>query len=111
VVKPFPKEPVKVPPKWRGKPLYDAEDCTGCRQCERVCPPGAITIEDKKGEFFHYKIDYGVCIYCWYCIDACPTTALTGDDKLAFMWALIGLKRGLKVVCLIWNVQYAVRRY
>lgn len=81
VVKPFPKEPVKVPPKWRGKPLYDAEDCTGCRQCERVCPPGAITIEDKKGEFFYYKIDYGVCIYCWYCIDACPTTALTGDDK------------------------------
>lgn len=80
VVKPFPKEPVKVPPKWRGKPIYDDEDCTGCRQCERVCPANAITIEDKKGEFFSYELNYGVCIYCWYCIDACPTKALTGDD-------------------------------
>jgi NAD-dependent dihydropyrimidine dehydrogenase PreA subunit/bacterioferritin-associated ferredoxin len=40
--------------------------CTGCRECERICPAGAITMVEKKA-----FVDGDRCIDCQRCIDRC----------------------------------------
>jgi ferredoxin len=35
-------EPVPVPPKFRGKIVFDRETCIGCSLCLKVCPAHAI---------------------------------------------------------------------
>ena len=37
--------PVEVPPRFRGKLLYDRYRCWGCKECLRVCPTRAIVVE------------------------------------------------------------------
>jgi len=44
----------------------DEEKCTGCKQCERICPSGAIEMVEKKA-----MIDGDRCIDCQRCIDIC----------------------------------------
>ena len=46
--------------------VYEAE-CTGCGECVKVCPAGAIVIKNKKS-----VIDGLKCIGCASCIAACP---------------------------------------
>lgn len=40
--------------------------CTGCKQCEFICPSGAIRMAEKKA-----KVDGDRCIDCQRCIDIC----------------------------------------
>ncbi len=44
----------------------DEERCTGCKQCERICPSGAIEMVDKRA-----RVDGDRCIDCQRCIDLC----------------------------------------
>lgn len=46
------------------------EKCTGCNQCIRVCPVGAISKD--------WTIDFDKCRYvrCFRCYDVCPTGAI-----------------------------------
>ena len=44
----------------------DAQKCTGCKLCERVCPAGAIEMADHLA-----TIDADRCIDCQRCIDRC----------------------------------------
>ena len=44
----------------------DEEKCSGCKQCEPICPSGAIKIEEKKA-----IVDGDRCIDCQRCIDRC----------------------------------------
>jgi len=44
----------------------DEEKCTGCKQCERICPSNAITMAGKKA-----TVDDDRCIDCQRCIDIC----------------------------------------
>jgi Dissimilatory sulfite reductase (desulfoviridin), alpha and beta subunits len=44
----------------------DREKCTGCRECERICPSGAIKMVEKKA-----SVDGDRCIDCQRCIDRC----------------------------------------
>lgn len=55
-------------------PVVYKDRCTGCRSCIRVCPAGAIRIEDNKS-----FIDVSKCIGCANCIEACPTGAMFID--------------------------------
>jgi carbon-monoxide dehydrogenase iron sulfur subunit len=45
--------------------------CNQCDECEKVCPEGAIYIEDSV-----VKINETRCTGCYVCVDACPRGAL-----------------------------------
>ena len=47
----------------------DAEACTGCRRCERVCKAGCIDLENM-------TVDSARCVACCNCLAACPGGAV-----------------------------------
>lgn len=55
----------------RAKPAVQYEDCIGCGQCMRCCPPGAITMREKGP-----VIDMKQCIRCFCCHELCPEKAV-----------------------------------
>ncbi len=55
--------------------LKNKDRCTKCKNCIRVCPVGAIKLEDE------IKFDYLKCISCLTCIENCSYFAL--DTKRA----------------------------
>ncbi len=65
------KCPAKVCPKLLTYTI-DAEKCTGCRRCAKVCPQEAIT--GKKKEV--HVIDQEKCIQCGSCFNACKFEAV-----------------------------------
>jgi Fe-S-cluster-containing hydrogenase component 2 len=70
-----------VPVMFRGEYVaeVDAEECSGCRQCMRVCQFGAIkySASDKK-----VAIDKRWCYGCGVCRSACTKNAIKLDDRL-----------------------------
>ena len=77
----YPKgPPPALPDRFRGRPAIDAAACReGCRECEAVCPTGAIAVSGR------VTIDLGKCLFCTECETACPEKAIayTGDHRLA----------------------------
>jgi len=55
-------------------PVVHLERCIGCSECLKVCPAGAICIQDKKS-----IVDSQKCIGCASCLAACPTMAMFID--------------------------------
>ncbi len=74
--------PVPVPPKFRGKIVYERSGCTGCTLCVKVCPSHAIELlpETKR-----MRIWISQCIFCSQCTDICPKGGLSmsGEFLLA----------------------------
>jgi len=52
-------------------PIVYLKSCTGCGECEKVCPVKAITIENNKS-----IINGSKCIGCATCIAVCPFSAI-----------------------------------
>jgi ferredoxin len=50
------------------------EKCTGCTLCVRICPFGAIKVENKKA-----VIDLSKCNLCGACVDSCKFAAIVLD--------------------------------
>lgn len=72
----FPFEPHEPFERFRGAPKFYEKDCTGCTACVNVCPPGAITFEDKieHGKPIRiFTLRYDICIYCGQCEANCLT--------------------------------------
>jgi formate hydrogenlyase subunit 6/NADH:ubiquinone oxidoreductase subunit I len=74
------------------------EECTGCGDCEKLCPVNAIKIEgdfystySKKAktlsgndivrEMTSFQISYDTCIFCGICVTKCPTSSLHFDKE------------------------------
>jgi len=72
----FPFEPHEPAERYRGAPKFYEKDCTGCTACVNVCPPGAITFEDRLDHGKPVRIftlRYDICIYCGQCQANCLT--------------------------------------
>ena len=54
--------------------IMDADKCTACQMCYRICPTGALTSDVKNA-----KIDFDamMCVRCRLCHDVCESDALT----------------------------------
>ncbi|MDP3730643.1 MAG: electron transfer flavoprotein subunit alpha [Candidatus Omnitrophota bacterium] len=75
------------------------EKCTGCTLCVRVCPFGAIRVENKKA-----IIDLSKCNLCGACVDSCKFAAIVLDkgsvakkDLSAYkdVWVFCEQKKGV----------------
>lgn len=55
------------------KPVYDEDDCNGCRKCsiEKICAVGAAKLEDGV-----LKIDETICNNCGRCVGKCNFDAI-----------------------------------
>jgi len=53
-------------------PVFDAEKCTSCFRCVRICPSEAFSREDDE-----VKYDPDECIGCGECVAVCPSGAIT----------------------------------
>lgn len=71
-----------LPARSRGLLFNDIEKCTGCKDCQNVCPVGCITIENEKAPDAHktwvgvFDIDFGRCISCGLCVEVCQPQSL-----------------------------------
>ncbi len=77
------KEPA---PRYRGFHLNDWDKCTGCGNCEDICPNQAIEmveipeLESRPEEGMtneRPEINYGRCCFCGLCVDICPAGSLS----------------------------------
>lgn len=66
----------------RGVPVFDPTQCTLSRDCEGVCPTGAITIEEAGDGPGRWSIDFGRCISCGVCVQACLKGAIRAASEI-----------------------------
>ncbi len=59
------REPVK---EARAKLSWDMTNCDFCHDCERLCPVGAITVDEENKRI---TWDPFLCIYCRRCAESC----------------------------------------
>lgn len=77
VTLPYPAQPRAVPPKFRGRPVFDAAKCIGCAGCANNCPAREILVYDVCQEVRILKYLGRRCTYCGRCADVCPEKAIT----------------------------------
>ena len=74
----YPEKKNQIGEHFRGKPVV--EGCIKCGTCLKVCPTGAIKIEENK-----FKVDMKRCIFCGNCAFYCAKKAIkmSEDYELA----------------------------
>jgi len=53
------------------RPRVIERQCTGCRECQKICPAGAILVASKTA-----RINPGLCIQCMCCHEVCRFNAI-----------------------------------
>lgn len=87
----FPYIHRQIPNQTRSRFRLDLLKCTGCRDCEQICPVQAIEVQckgdfddlvsDSENKIEQLTIDYGKCIHCGWCVDICEPHALFFERK------------------------------
>jgi formate hydrogenlyase subunit 6/NADH:ubiquinone oxidoreductase subunit I len=67
--------------RW-GAVSVDAETCTGCSMCARICPAACLEMVDKKSTVL--PPDKALCIMCGDCVAICESDAITCERNYAF---------------------------
>ncbi len=73
----YPANPIPVPERFRGRPIWDADKCIGCAGCANNCPAREILVLDPCQEIRIIKYIGRRCTYCGRCADLCPEKAIT----------------------------------
>lgn len=83
----YPKTKASPPPRFRGKLVFHADRCVGCRLCMRDCPSSAITINKLGEKQFEAILDLDTCVFCCQCVSSCNKGALEAspDFELAVL--------------------------
>lgn len=63
------------------KPVFMKEKCVRCGQCQKHCPPKAITMGSEVP-----VIDFDKCIKCYCCQELCPHRAVELRRPWLFRW-------------------------
>ncbi len=58
------------------KPKVIKAQCTGCAECEKICPAGAVAISNKIA-----KINRDICIRCMCCHEVCRFDAIVPEQS------------------------------
>jgi hydrogenase-4 component H len=104
----FPRKPHTPYERFRGRPYFHEEDCTGCAACAQVCPSKAIEINDQAvGGTLKRKltVHWDICIFCGQCEANCLTSKgimLSREFDLATTEKREDLKQGIEkefVIC------------
>lgn len=76
-----------LPPRTRGLLFNDIERCTGCRECEEVCPTDCFTVETRPGPdaakvwVSRFDIDFSRCVFCGLCVEVCQPQSLVHTKR------------------------------
>ncbi len=71
-----------LPPRSRGLLFNDIDRCTGCKECEKICPAQCIRVEEEPGAnnskiwVSVYDVDFSRCIFCGLCVEVCQPASL-----------------------------------
>ena len=68
-------DPFGVPVSF-GFPVIDFSRCTGCDECARACPTGAIHTASPGSGRKIVTLSYAACIQCRECVTQCPEQAV-----------------------------------
>jgi len=75
---------------------FNAEACTGCGMCTRVCPQEVFRIEDGRVVL----ADRDACMECGACAKNCPAEAISVKSGVGCAAGIInGLIRGTEPTC------------
>lgn len=61
------------------RPIFLHQNCIGCEDCYRNCPPGAISMRNERP-----YVDLKKCIRCFCCQELCPKKAVEIKRPLLF---------------------------
>lgn len=71
-----------LPSRTRGLLFNDIDRCTGCKDCEKICPTKCIFVENEIGAdsakvwVAVFDVDFSRCIFCGLCVEVCNPQSL-----------------------------------
>ena len=65
---------IKLPKKFERRPVFIHENCTGCRECIKICPRNAIAMDENRNNYV--VLTDSKCIRCFCCSEVCNYNAV-----------------------------------